>query len=146
MSDQNFNNIIAAIGPEAHQKLIDVTGQVSVLAGQELGIVLTAEEITAIEAVKLVVMTDDVTLNIEAALAQLRKVPSVAAKLNEKKTAEAVQKGHTEAIKGLSPTEKMTYARRHGLDKPIAEQSNPPAVDHQRVLADLSPNQRMSYA
>lgn len=143
MSD--LNTIINAIGDTARDKLIDLSGQVAVLAGHEYGITLTNEEINALGEVNLCVMTER-ALNVDDVLAQLQALPSVAAKINEKKTAAAVEAGHTEAIAGLSRTGRMNYARAHGLVASKGEPNKDIAVDHEKILVSLSPSNRISYA
>ncbi|MFT5797168.1 MAG: hypothetical protein ACI84R_001225 [Candidatus Azotimanducaceae bacterium] len=151
MSDHNFestsdlNNIIKAIGPEAVAKLIETAAEVSVLASQSLGVKLTTSEITQVDSVKFAVI-GDVPLNMNDALDQLRAVPSVATKIAAKKSVDEVAQGHTNSLDGLTRTQRMNYAREHGLAGSASTEDGTSQIDHTRVLASLAPRNRLDYA
>jgi hypothetical protein len=141
---ESLRRIVELLGPESVTVLVDSTNRLT-HAASILGVEISTDEVLATEAVRLACVAD-MPLDLERALEQLREVPSVAAKLQEKANAALVVQGHTEKIAGMSRTQKMNYARQHNLTGTQEEAPTIAKAEHLTILAGLSPGQKMSYA
>lgn len=143
----NLNELAGLLGADATATLVSATNKVS-LAAATLGVEVTPEDVVGIESVKLAVLAD-MPLNIEKALEELAAQPAVAKRLAAKAQEDALTEGKLDALKRLgtlSRADRMSAARRLGLDgsKPAKEERS--LAEHLDVLSGLSPQQRMAYA
>lgn len=141
---ESLRRTVELLGPESVTVLVESTNALT-SAAAVLGVQISTDEVLECEAIKLACVAD-MPLDLAVALEQLREVPSVAAKLQEKANAELVVKGHTDAIEGLSRQDRMTYARKHGLTGKQEDSTPIAKAEHAKILAALSPQQRMAYA
>jgi hypothetical protein len=141
---ESLRRTVELMGSNAVTILVESTNALT-SAASVLGVHINTDEVLECEAIKLACVAD-MPLDLEKALEQLREVPSVAAKLQEKANSELVTKGHTDAIEGLSRQDKMTYARKHGLTGKQEDSTPIAKAEHAKIMAGLSPNQKMSYA
>lgn len=144
MTSQSIQTIVEVLGPSSVTALVEATNKIAVVAAHELGLNdLTPDEIVQIESVKLHVLAD-MDVDLSKAVNELRAIPSVAARLKAKEDAARVARGHEDAIANLRPSERMTYARRHGLTGSQTEKMV--ASDHVKVLSTLEGKARLDYA
>lgn len=141
---ESINTIVQVLGPDAVTALVEATNRIAVVAAHELGLNdLSPDEIVQIESVKLHVLADR-EVDLSVAVAELRAIPSVAARLKAREDAQRVARGHEDAIAGLRPSERMTYARQHGLTGSQADKLV--AADHVATLAKLEGKAKLDYA
>ena len=142
---ESLRRIVEALGPDSVTKLVNSTNRVTA-AASVLGVYITTEDVLSIESVKLHCLAD-MDVNLEAAIEQLKLVPAVAARLQEKRDAELVTQGHTDRIAGMSRQQRISYARLHNLTAStgVAE-SRIGKAEHLAIMAGLGASQRLSYA
>lgn len=144
MTSQSIQTIVEVLGPSSVTALVEATNKIAVVAAHELGLNdLTPDEIVQIESVKLHVLAD-MDVDLSKAVNELRAIPSVAARLKAREDAQRVARGHEDAIAGLRPSERMTYARQHGLTGSQTEKMV--ASDHVKVLSTLEGKAKLDYA
>lgn len=141
---ESINTIVQVLGPDAVTALVTATNRIAVVAAHELALDdLTPDEIVQIESVKLHVLAD-MDVDLSKAVSELRAIPSVAARLKAREDAQRVARGHEDAIANLRPSERMTYARQHGLTGSQTEKMV--ASDHVKVLSTLEGKAKLDYA
>lgn len=144
MTSQSIQTIVEVLGPSSVTALVEATNKIAVVAAHELGLNdLTPDEIVQIESVKLHVLAD-MDVDLSKAVSELRAIPSVAARLKAREDAQRVARGHEDAIANLRPSERMTYARQHGLTGTSPEKLV--ASDHVNVLSKLEGKAKLDYA
>lgn len=141
---ESIKTIVEVLGPSSVTALVEATNKIAVVAAHELGLNdLTPDEIVQIESVKLHVLAD-MDVDLSKAVAELRAIPSVAARLKAKEDAARVARGHEDAIAGLRPSQRISYARQHGLTGSSPEKLV--AADHVNVLSKLTGKAKLDYA
>ena len=86
-------------------------------------------------------------LDIEASLEALKKKPTVQTQLIAAEIETARISKINSDIKDMTRPQRMEYAREHGLDRPRRDSvTSMTANEHQAVLAQLSPQNRINYA
>jgi hypothetical protein len=90
----------------------------------------------------------DYPLNIEAALDVLKNEPTIQNMLIKAEIQAAEMSKINSDIAGMTPRQRLSYARERGLDKSRADtaQSTLTQNEHAVVLAALNPGARMAYA
>lgn len=89
----------------------------------------------------------EIELDIAAAIEELKNEPSISNKLIAAEVKAAEFQKIADDTRNMSPADKITYARERGLDRPRSDTaSTMTRNEHEAVLAQLSPQQRMNYA
>ena len=142
---ESLKRIVEVLGPESVTTLINSSNAL-MAAAHILGVEIQTDDVLATESVKLAVLAD-MPMDLAVALAQLREVPAVAARLQEKLNAELVTQGHVDKLAGMSRQQRMSYARTHGLTAStgVAE-TRIAKEEHLSIMAGLKPGQKVSYA
>jgi hypothetical protein len=144
MTSPSIHAIVEVLGPSAVTALVETTNKIAVVAAHELGLSdLTPDEIVQIESTRLAVLAD-LPVDYDRAVNELRAIPSVAARLKAREDAQRVARGHEDAIANLRPSERMTYARQHGLTHSQTEKMV--VADHVKVLSTLTGKAKLDYA
>jgi len=146
MSD--IESILAHLDEGDRQRFTQSVSDIGKVFEAQTGVAVSPENIVGLSAVRDHVLTGgEIPLDLDAAVSQLKGDPAVSTALirAQVKTAEANRIAND--IDGMSRQQKMTYARANGLDRPRADTtSSMTRNEHDAVLAQLSPQQRMNYA
>ena len=142
---ESLRRIVEILGPDSVSVLVDSTNRVTATA-HILGVEITTEDVLQIESVKLACLAD-MPMDLTTALEQLKLVPAVAARLQEKADADLVTKGHTDKIAGMSRKQRISYARLHALTAStgVAE-SRIGKAEYLAIMSGLGTSQKISHA
>lgn len=143
---ESLAQIAEVLGPEAVGTMHDAVAQIALVAGSE-GLQVSRADIEALECVKLLVM-GDVPLDLSKALRELKDLPHVQEQVIIAKNDKAAMDAHNKALAGLSPGEKLNYARANGLDGKKAPPSAPKGLLSPEEIVRAFPSRaaRMAYA
>lgn len=149
-NNDSLSQICETLGPEYSTKLIEAVAKVGTIASAELDLSggVSARDLSSLGAVRDFVLGAVDELNIDRALEQVAALPGVAKRLSGQAEAERVQNAHAKAIERMSPGERMSYARKHGLTSPEAAQPrNELTAEEQRRLDGIkTPALKMALA
>jgi hypothetical protein len=145
MSSESLRKTIEILGPESVESLIIATSRLSAL-GASLNVELTTDEILQAEVVKLFSISG-VEFSDERAIAELREIPSVAAKIAERENIEASSIALQQKLSKMSRTQRMNFARENpDLTAKQGDRSGNSTADERAILAGLNPGARIAMA
>lgn len=99
----------------------DAVAESVIAHAASIGVTLSKTDVERIPSAKLAVLTGQ-PLEGEMYAAELRQLPAYAKAMDDKAQADAIKRGESEALshlERLSPAERITFARQHGLDRPV---------------------------
>lgn len=148
MTIESLESLLPHLSDEDRANFIRAVGQVDAAFAARTTIEVDPALIANLPQVREHVMSGGaIELNLSDAMEALKADPSISnALIKAEVQAAEVSKIQADTA-NMSRTEKMNYAREHGLDRPRADTTASMTMnEHAAVLAGLSPMQRMNYA